>query len=205
MSQVQKAAWTTRTSTPANLPVVRARSDCIAQPRGSSTRASNCGSLPICALRRGLLSTSFRGSQFEFRRSTLSPVNTRSSFGGSRLRLWSFGGHLHVAADARRLSDRGARDERLPWNRSLISIEGSKRYSPGFKPPLFGWSFLRPATSGGAGRPPEGPDARAAPFSDSLVGNSGVRALTGRTLDRPEERAGVSLLTRRRVVCLPLS
>ncbi len=62
---------------PANLPVVRARSDCVTQPRGSSTKASNGGSLPICALRRSSLSTSSRPSQIRFRPSTLSPVNIR--------------------------------------------------------------------------------------------------------------------------------
>jgi hypothetical protein len=84
---------------PANLPVVPACSDCVTQPRGSSTKASNGESLPICALRRSLLSTSSRPSQIRFRPSTLSPVNTRSSFGGSRFRLWSVGGHLHLAAE----------------------------------------------------------------------------------------------------------
>ena len=122
---------------PANLPVVRARSDFVTKPRGLSTKASNDGSLPICALRRSLLSTSARPSQIPFRPSTLIPVNTRQ-----------FTWNIEVPSlERRRSSPRGIGFQRLPRDRSMISIEGSTSCGPGFKPPLCDWSSLRPGTA----------------------------------------------------------
>ena len=83
---------------PVNLPSVRARSGCATQPSGSSTKASNGESLPICALRRSLLSTSSHPSQILFWPSRWRPADIRHFACKIVTWVWSEGSRLHVAS-----------------------------------------------------------------------------------------------------------
>lgn len=114
-----------------------------------------------------------------------------SSLAGSRLGSGATAVVSIWHGNPRRLFDRGAWDERLPQNRSMISIEGSMSCSPWCKPPLFDWSPVRPDTVAILATRPTDPVPRR-PFFGSLIGTPVIRALTGGTLDRPEERTGAS-------------
>ena len=180
MSQVQKAPWSTRISTPSESP-------CCPSPFGLRHEAAR---IINESLERWIVTHLRPPTQFiihEFS-SKSNPVPT---FNTEPRKHPQFLWRIEIPSlERRRSSPRGIGFQRLPRNRSMISIEGSTSCGPGFKPPLCDWSSLRPGTAAMPAARRMHPMPPPPRFSGSIVSRRSSVYCQGGTLDRQEEHQG---------------